>query len=77
MATDDEETLTKEFRALFKRIRDLGYREGEQAALSRVINLAQSALADAQPGSPAESAPGESSDPPTLAQRRDPLRPVS
>ena len=87
MAADSEETLALEFKALFKRIRDLGYREGEQAAFNRIISIAQSSLnetkapsggsATAAPATPAtdSAAPAKASEGPTPAQRRDPLRP--
>jgi hypothetical protein len=87
MAADSEETLALEFKALFKRIRDLGYREGEQAAFNRIISIAQSSLNEAKtpPGGPAaassatptadSAAPAKAPEGPTPAQRRDPLRP--
>lgn len=78
MAADTEETLAIEFKALFKRIRDLGYREGEQAAFGRIINLAQTSLNEAKsPTAGATPPKTEPAEGPTAAQRRDPLRPFS
>ncbi len=82
---DTEQSLEAELQDLFRRILACGRRQGERAALDRIVGLAQSALAEiAEPegAGPAEAArsepPAAKEDPerPTQAQGLQPLRPL-